>query len=81
MVHVEAREFAVADDVDAGLFLGVDDDTSGVEQRLLGGQRREPIGKRIGADHGGLDPWFGVAGGLRHVMLPGRSLAAREPNR
>ena len=61
MVHVEARQFAVADNVDAGLFLRVNDDPGGVEQRLLGGQRGEPIGKRIGADHSGLDAWFGVA--------------------
>ena len=81
MVDVEARELAVADEIDAGLFLGMDDDAGGIEQRLLGRQRRQPIRHRIGADHGGLDAWFGVAAGLHHPMLRGRSLAAREPNR
>ena len=37
MVDVEAVELAVADQVDAGLLLRVDDDPRGVDQRLLRG--------------------------------------------
>ena len=59
MVDVEAVELAVADQVEAGLLLGVDDDAHGVGERLLGGQRRQPVGQGIGADDGGLDAWHG----------------------
>jgi hypothetical protein len=55
MVHVETIELAVTDQIDAGLLLRVDDDPRRVDQRLLGGQRAEPVGKRIGTDDGGLD--------------------------
>ena len=55
MVHVEAIELAVADEIDAGLFLRVDDDARCVDHRLLGGQRAEPVRKRIRTDDGRLD--------------------------
>ena len=72
MIEVEARQFAVADDVDAGLFLGVNDDARGIDQRLFGRQRRQPIGKRIRADHGCLDTRL-----RSHPISPFGSLAWR----
>ena len=59
MVDVEAVQLAVADQVDAGLLLRVDDDARRVGQRLLGGRGGEPVGQRIGADDGGLDARHG----------------------
>ena len=55
MIDVEAREFAIAHEIDAGLLLGVDHDARRVDQRLLRRQRQQPVRHRIGADHGGLD--------------------------
>ena len=55
MVDVEAVELAVADQVEAGLLLGMDDDAHGVGERLLRGRGREPVGQRVRADDGGQD--------------------------
>jgi hypothetical protein len=63
MVEVEAVQLAVADDVDAGLLLGGDDDTGGVDQALLGRRGGEPVGHRVGADDGRLDARRGLHGG------------------
>ncbi len=46
MVDVEAVEFAVGGQVDAGLALDVEDHAGGVEARLLAGQGGEPVGNR-----------------------------------
>ena len=55
MIDVEARKFAVAHEIDAGLLLGVDHDARRVDQGLLRRQRQQPVRHRIGADHRGLD--------------------------
>ena len=69
MIDVEAVEFAVADEIDAGLLLRVDDDARRVDQRLLGRQRAEPVRKRIGADDGGLDARLLVIGRTSRITL------------
>ena len=58
MVHVEAVEFAIGGQVDAGLALNVEDHARGIETRLLAGQRGQPIGDRVGADGSGEDRGF-----------------------
>ena len=58
MIEIEAGQFAVAHKIDARLFLRVNDDARRIEQRLLGGQRRQPFGKRVGANHCRLDTRF-----------------------
>jgi hypothetical protein len=55
MVDIEAVKLAVADDIDAGLLLGRDDDPGGVDQRLLRRRGDEPLRHRIGADDRRLD--------------------------
>ena len=72
MVHVEAVELAVADEIDAGLLLRVDDDARRVDHRLLGRQRAEPVGKRIRADDGRLDAR------LSHRLPNSRPLLRRD---
>ena len=39
----------------AGLALGVEDDTGGIDDSLLGWQGAEPVGHRVGADGGSED--------------------------
>ena len=51
MVRIEAIEFAVAHQVDAGQFLGVQHDPRGVGQRLFRRALDQPVRRRIGADH------------------------------
>jgi hypothetical protein len=60
VVDVEAVQLAVAHQVDAGLFLRIDDHAHRVGERLLGGRGGEPIGQRVGADDGGLDSRHGA---------------------
>src|SRR6185312_896821 len=80
VIDVEAIKLAVADQIDAGHLLGVDDDPRGVDQRLLGRQRDEPVRHRIGADGRGLDtmshrcitPGLAVVSGL---MVRGQAAA------
>ena len=55
MIHVEPVELAVADDIDAGLLLGVDHHARSIDERLLGGQGDEPFRNRVRPDNGGLD--------------------------
>ena len=59
VVDVEARELAVAHHVDAGLLLGVQHHARRVDHRLLAGIGGEPIGNRIGPDHGRQDARHG----------------------
>src|ERR1035441_1738061 len=56
---------AVGGQIDAGLALGVEDDTGGIEARLLAGERRQPVGNGIAAHRGGKD------GGFRRHRGPG----------
>ncbi len=53
MIDVEAIQFAVGRQVDAGLALDVEDHARRVEARLLARERDEPFGNRIRADGGG----------------------------
>src|SRR5205809_2190918 len=55
MIHIETIQFTVGGKVDTGLTLEVEHDARGVEQRLLAGQRREPVRDGIRADRGGED--------------------------
>ena len=55
MIDVEAVEFAISGEVDAGLALKIEDDARGVDERLFAGQCGKPIRDRIGADRGRQD--------------------------
>ena len=52
VIDVEAIELSIADKIDACGFLRTDDGARGVDQRLLGRRRDEPVGHRIRADDG-----------------------------
>ena len=55
MIDVEAVQFAVGGQIDAGLALGVKNDAGGVNHSLLTRQSGEPVRDRIRADSGGLN--------------------------
>ena len=59
MIDVEAVEFAIGRQVDAGLPLDVEDHAGGVQAGLLAGQGGQPVGDGVGADGGGEDGGFG----------------------
>ena len=64
VVHVEARQLAVRDDIKAGEFLRLEHDEDGVAQRGGGGKRGEPRGDGIAADDGGQNLRGGHAGSV-----------------
>ena len=76
MIHVEAVEFAIGGQVDAGLPLDVEDDARGVQTRLLAGQRGQPFGNRVGADGGSENRWL-----TRHDQIDATSLTRHDSNR
>ena len=55
MIDVEPIELAVADEIDPGLLLRLNNDARRVDQRLLGGQRHQPVRHRVRSDRGGLN--------------------------
>lgn len=55
MIDVEAVEFAVGGEIDAGVALDVEDNAGGVDDGELAGERGEPFRHGVGTDGGGLD--------------------------
>jgi hypothetical protein len=55
VVDVEAIKLAVGDDIDAGEFLGFENNLGRINQRLLARRGHQPVRDGVGADDGGAD--------------------------